>query len=107
MLYKFKSKATGDLIMLEPNGQRMLEIMGKAITPKGIVLPEEMAAAVSALKQAIEFEEAQQKLQSQEALDRSEPPPRMEAISFRQRATPLIEMLQRCQQANKEMVWGV
>lgn len=107
MLYKFKSKATGDLILLEPNGRRMLEIMGKAITPKGIVLPEEMGAAVSALRQAIEFDEAQQTLQTQEALGRGEPPPRMEAISLRQRATPLIEMLQRCQKADKEMVWGV
>ena len=29
MLYKFKSKAAGDLIMLEPNGRRVLEIIGK------------------------------------------------------------------------------
>ncbi len=29
MLYKFKSKAAGDVIMLEPNGRRVLEIIGK------------------------------------------------------------------------------
>ncbi|MDW8337472.1 MAG: DUF1840 family protein, partial [Tepidimonas sp.] len=29
MLYRFKSKATGDVVMLEPNGRRVLEILGK------------------------------------------------------------------------------
>ena len=48
MLYKFKSKVTGDVIMLQPNGQRVLEIIGKhsAAEPstKGILLPEQMPA---------------------------------------------------------------
>ncbi|HYF41680.1 MAG TPA: DUF1840 family protein, partial [Ramlibacter sp.] len=42
MLYKFKSKAAGDLIMLEPNGRRVLEIIGKDAGPKGIIQPDEM-----------------------------------------------------------------
>jgi hypothetical protein len=29
MLYKFKSRSTGDLIMLEVNGRQVLEILGK------------------------------------------------------------------------------
>ncbi|MEY3765650.1 MAG: hypothetical protein RLZ03_609, partial [Pseudomonadota bacterium] len=29
MLYKFKSKATGDLIMLEPHGRQILSLIGK------------------------------------------------------------------------------
>ena len=49
MLYKFKSAATGDLIMLEPNGRRVLEIIGKDAGPKGIILPEQMPAALAAL----------------------------------------------------------
>lgn len=48
MLYKFKSKAAGDLIMLEPNGRRVLEIIGKDAGPKGIILPEEMPGAIGA-----------------------------------------------------------
>ena len=39
MLYKFKSKAAGDLIMLEPNGRRVLQIIGKDPQPQGIILP--------------------------------------------------------------------
>ena len=50
MLYKFKSKATGDLIMLEPNGRRMLEIVGKEPGPKGIILAQDMPGAIAALE---------------------------------------------------------
>ena len=40
MLYKFKSKATGDLIMLQPNGKSVLEIIGKdAAAASGIIQP--------------------------------------------------------------------
>ena len=49
MLYKFKSKAAGDVIMLEGNGRRVLEIMGKAPGPQGIILPVQMAAGIAAL----------------------------------------------------------
>jgi len=108
MLYKFKSKAAADLIMLQPNGQRVLQIIGKGDTQtKGILLPEQMAAAVAALEAAIAHEEAQQKAAMEDAAARGAEPPRFEGVSLRQRALPFIEMLRRCQQAGKEIVWGV
>ena len=105
-LYKFKSKAAGDLIMLEPNGRQVLEIIGKADSAsgsKGILLPQEMPAAIVALEAAV----AKEELAQREALERGEPPPRAAAISLRQRVVPLIEMLKRCHKADKEIVWGV
>jgi hypothetical protein len=107
MLYKFKSKAAGDLIMLEPNGRRVLEIIGKDAGPKGIVLPEEIPAAVAALEAAIAKEEADQKALAQEAKARGETPPRFDVVSLRQRAVPFVDMLKRCGAAGKEIVWGV
>ena len=53
MLYKFKSKDHGDVIMLEANGRRVLEIIGKHPGPTGIILPEQMPAAIKALEDAI------------------------------------------------------
>jgi hypothetical protein len=61
MLFKFKSKAAGDLIMLEPNGRRVLQIIGKDPGPKGIILPQEMPAAIRALEDAIAKEDAEQR----------------------------------------------
>ena len=114
MLYKFKSKATGDLIMLQPNGRRMLEIIGKIKhatgdddVDKGIILPEQMPAALAALVAAVDQEAADRKAALAQALERNEDPPRFEAISLRQRALPFMEMLQRCEKAGHAIVWGV
>ena len=107
MLYKIKSKAAGDLIMLEPNGRRVLEIIGKDAGPKGIILPEEMPAALKALETAITREEAEHKAAIEEAKAKGQVPPRFESVSLRQRAVPFIDMLKRCSAAGKEIVWGV
>ncbi len=103
MLYKFKSKASGDLIMLEPNGRRVLEIVGKGAGPTGIILPAEMAAAIQALEAAIAQEEADHKPES----DDQTPHGKGEGISLRQRAVPFLDMLRRCQAEDQEIVWGV
>jgi hypothetical protein len=107
MLYKFKSKATGDLIMLEPNGRRVLEIIGKDAGPKGIILPEEMPGAINALEGAIQREEAEHQAAIDEAKAKGEVPPKFDAIALRQRALPFIDMLRRCEREKKEIVWGV
>lgn len=107
MLYKFKSKAAGDLIMLEPNGRRVLEIIGKEPGPKGIILPEQMPGALDALESAIRREEAGQQAAVEEAKAKGEVPPTFDAVSLRQRAVPFMDMLRRCEKAGKEIVWGV
>lgn len=107
MLYKFKSKAAGDLIMLEPNGRRVLEIIGKDAGPKGIILPGEIPAAIAALDAAITREEADQKALAAEAKAKGEMPPRLDSVSLRQRAVPFLDMLRRCDKAGHEIVWGV
>jgi hypothetical protein len=107
MLYKFKSKAAGDLIMLEPNGRRVLEVIGKDAGPKGIILPAEMPGAISKLEQAIASEEAEHKAAIDEAKAKGLVPPKFDAVSLRQRAVPFIDMLRRCEKEGKEIVWGV
>ena len=107
MLYKFKSRVTGDLIMLEPNGRQVLEIMGKDPGAPGIIEAVDAPAAICALEAAVAKEEADQKAAIEEAVSRGEPVPRFEGISLRQRAVPLLDMLRRCEKAGKEIVWGV
>lgn len=101
MLYVFKSRAAGDLIMLEPIGRRVLQIIGKDPAPKGIILPEQMAAAVAALEASVAQDEAQRAAPDPDA------PEHPDAVSLRQRAAPFIAMLKLCNQAGKEVVWGV
>jgi hypothetical protein len=107
MLYKFKSKAAGDLIMLEPNGRRVLEIIGKDAGPKGIILPEQIPGAIAALEAAVAKEEANQKALVEEARAKGQTPPRFDGVSLHQRAVPFLDMLRRCEKAGQEIVWGV
>ncbi len=48
MLYKFKSRATADVIMLEANGRQLLQIIGKSPDPHGIVTAAQIPAALQA-----------------------------------------------------------
>ena len=107
MLYKFKSKAAGDLILLEPQGKQFLQIIGKAPGPQGIIEAAEMLDAIAALQQAVTHQETAQAQAAAEAKAQGQTPPRLEAISLRQRAKPIIDMLQRCHKAGQAIVWGV
>ena len=107
MLYTFKSQAAANLIMLQPNGERVLEIIGKQPGLQGIILPEQMPAAIAALENAMAQEEPVQDPAGATDKTASSTPKRSDAVSLRQRAVPFIDMLKRCQKAGKEIVWGV
>lgn len=106
-LYRFKSRETGDLVMLRPHGQRILEILGKDPEGPGILVPEQMPAAMAALKEAVRQEEAMQQKLKEEAEARGELPPAFDPVNLRVRSAPFIEMLQRCEKARVDIVWGV
>ena len=110
MLYKFKSKVTADLIMLEPNGRQMLTLIGKSESgslSKGILETQDMPAAISALERAIAEDEEVQQRRLREALAAGEKLARSDVVSLRQRAVPFIDMLRRCHAADTAIVWGV
>jgi Domain of unknown function (DUF1840) len=111
MIYKFKSAAAGDLIMLEPQGKHLLQLIGKQPGPKGIILPGDMPAAIAALQAAVAAEEAASQgkagadlISDNPTADADAPAP---AISLRRRVWPFVEMLKLCEREGKEVVWGV
>jgi len=107
MLYKFKSKAAGDLILLEPQGKHFLQLIGKAVEPKGIIEAEHMTAAIAALQTAVKTQEQAQAQVVAQAKADGHAPPSFDAISLRQRTKPIIDMLERCHKAGQPIVWGV
>jgi Domain of unknown function (DUF1840) len=100
MLYKFKSKAAGDVIMLGANGDQVLRLLGREPAPSGIFEVDAMPAAIATLQAAVTADEAAR-------AGGGEPAPAPGAVSLRQRAWPLVEMLRRCQSANEVITWGV
>ena len=111
MLFKFKSKNTGDIIMLQPHAEQILNILGRdtanGAANKGIIQAEQIPAALVALHDAIATEEREREAATAEALAKGEPTPVFSDVSLRQRALPFIEMLRRCETDADDVVWGV
>jgi hypothetical protein len=101
MLYKFKSDAGGDVIMLEATGRQVLGIIGKGFDPKGILLPGQMVDAKAAIEAAIALEEASGNT-SDEPEDQA-----TKRISLRTRAWPLVTLIERSLKADVPVTWGV
>lgn len=110
MIYRFQSKASGDVLMAGPAGERVLRAIGIEPAPQGIVEPGAMPAAIRALEAAIEGDEAvrERTLPANEAMDDDGAPGAdSDDVSLRQRAWPLVEMMKRAQAADVPIVWGV
>ena len=107
MLYTFKSRAAANLIMLQSNAERVLDLIGKQPGPKGIIAAEQMPAAIAALERALEREDAAAKAALDEARAAGLAAPRRESISLRQRTMPMLDMLKRCHKSHTDIVWGV
>lgn len=104
MMYKFKSKAAGDVIMLGPNGDQVMRLLGREPAAKGIFEAASLSAAAAALEAAVVAEEAQRK---QAMADSDEATGKGDGVSLRQRVWPLVEMMKRSASAGQDIVWGV
>ncbi len=105
MIYKFKSQAAAEVIMLQANGDQMLGIIGKEPAAQGIITLAQMPAAIAALQTAIEIHEAA-------VAKRREHPELVvevegDSVRLRDRAAPFIDLLKTSGQAGKDVVWGV
>lgn len=107
MIYKFKSKAAGDVIMLGPNGDALLRAIGREPEAKGIIEPGAMAAAIAGIERAIASDDAARAEAEREAAAEGRTLKAAEGVSARQRLWPMIEMLRRAQAADEPIVWGV
>ena len=105
MIYKFRSKAAGDTMMLGPQGDQFLRAVGREPSSKGIIEVAAMPAALAALQQAIEQDDAARAQQpDDEALLEAAG---QDPIPLRRRLWPMVEMIRRAQAADEPVVWGV
>lgn len=106
MVYKFKSAVTGDLIMLGPQGDQLLRLLGREPAAQGIIEHAAMGSAIEMLQRAI----AEAQAAGSAAGDDGEAPGGgrdARAVSLRQRLWPMLEMLKRAQAGKADIVWGV
>jgi hypothetical protein len=107
MHYTFKSKATGDLIMMGPIGDEVLRVIGKEPESQGIIEPAAMSAAILAIDEAIAREESQPAPIPSGSVGEGPDLSRDENVTLRQRVWPFVEMMKRAHAENATIVWGV
>ena len=104
MIYKFRSKAAGDTVMLGPQGDQFLRAIGREPSSQGIIEVAAMPAALTALQQAIEQDDAAraQPPEDEALLEAAGQDP----IALRRRLWPMGERIRRAQAADEPVVWG-
>jgi hypothetical protein len=105
MIYKFKSKATGDLIMLGPQGDLLLRLLGRPPAASGIIEVQDMPAAMAALQAAVAAAEAPDAAGT--STDEAAADDPIAPVGLRQRVWPMVEMLRRAHAEQQPIVWGV
>ncbi len=110
-LIVFRSKAAGEIYMFAETAYRLLQIIGKADSPKGVITSDQVPDALNKLVAAVDAEKAHQ---AEAARDRDTADRRGDAtgtqqqpITLSQRAFPLIEMLRLAAKRNADVTWGV
>jgi hypothetical protein len=102
MIYTFQSEAAGNLIMLGPQGDQLLQTLGRAPAAKGIFEAQDLPALLAKLETAMAGDVAPG---ADEASDSAEGKP--VAVALRARLWPMVEMMRLANQAGKPIVWGV
>ena len=111
-LVVFRSKAAGEIFMFAETARRILSIIGKADSARGVISADQIPDALTRLAAAVE-EEKEQIRQAREAAEQSErrgEPVGEEAartITLGQRAHPLLEMMRAAEKKRVDITWGV
>lgn len=100
MLITFKSPASADVMMFGEVAEKMLEIIGKEPSGKGIITVENLPAAIARLKDAINADDPSRGQATQGANS-------ADSVSIAQRALPLVELFERSLMQEVPVVWGV
>jgi Domain of unknown function (DUF1840) len=110
-LVVFRSKAAAEIYMFAESARRLLQIVGKADSERGVIRAEEVDDALYRLTAAVEQEKAElrdertrREVDERTGNAHSE---RVLPVTLGQRAFPLIEMLRAAQRKRVDVTWGV
>jgi hypothetical protein len=103
MLVKFKSKTSADFIMFGDIAVALIRMMGHSGNVPGAMSAAELPAALARLKHALSGES----VNTEPAADRpdEEAAAADQAVTLRQRAVPLIDMLTAAVAAESYIMW--
>lgn len=102
MALTFKTKAAGDITMLDAHARQLLDLIGKEWAVRGVITPEEVPALMARLQTAIAAAGTDAGPDEE-----CEPEAARNHVSLKTRMQPFLEMLRKAGQANTPILWGV
>src|SRR3954463_13223990 len=105
MLITFQSSASPDVVMLRDLAQYLLGLIGKRLNERGVIMHDELPAAINRLESAI-TEDASAEV-ALEALHRSPGNRREPSNGLSQRAWPFRDMLREARKRGADIIWGL
>ena len=105
MIYQFCSKAGPDVIMLADLTQRIFEILGRPLEPRGILTVEQLPLLIIALETAI-LKDLEDRAKSNTANQENIEKPKL-ADRLGQRAYPFLELMKQAKAKDEPVMWGV
>jgi len=105
MIYQFRSKAGPDVIMLADLTQRIFDILGRPLEPRGILTVEQLPTLIIALETAI-LKDLEDRAKSNTADQENTEKPKL-ADRLGQRAYPFLELMKQSKAKDEPVMWGV
>ncbi len=108
MLIKFKTDAYADITMFGDVAKQLLKMMGHSGTVPSAILADDVPAALSRLKHAVEGGKASASTDSAASADTGfseADPDDDQAVSLAYRAIPLIELLTAAARKKRDVMW--
>lgn len=105
MIYQFRSKAGPDVIMLADLTQRIFDILGRPLEPRGILTEEQLPALIIKLETAILKDMEERAKAKSEASEGAEKPKLADRLG--QRAYPFLELMKQANAKHEPVMWGV
>jgi Domain of unknown function (DUF1840) len=108
MLITFKTSAAPDVQMLENLADYLLEIIGKHLGERGVIMHDELDVAIAKLESAVAVDK-QERAEHDGHFHEGEAghEPHEIPVGLAQRAYPFLDMLRLARQANTDILWGV
>jgi len=103
MIYQFRSKAGPDVIMLADLTQRIFDILGRPLEPRGVLTVEKLPALITTLETAI-LKDLEERSKSQ-GDEGAEKPKLTDRLG--QRAYPFLELMKQANAKDEPVMWGV
>ncbi|HAT39560.1 DUF1840 domain-containing protein [Polynucleobacter necessarius] len=105
MIYPFRSTAGPNVIMLADLTQRIFDILGRPLEPRGILTVEQLPALITSLETAI-LKDLEERAKANDNLKTGTEKPKL-ADRLGQRAYPFLELMKQASAKDKPIMWGV